>query len=132
MPKDWEGHESAGRRPKPHSLFGAAHRASLGSHWSDYLVHVYSFSKSYAIPGYRLGALVASPKLLEQALKISASLCLLRGAISTIRTGLTWPLLYSRHSNHLSSTRRSGSRRVGDPEHSKVARGHARRSERAA
>lgn len=75
LPYDWEGCDEAGRRARPHTLFGKAAGARIGAHWSEYLVHIYSFSKSYAIPGYRLGALVASPALLEQALKISKYLC---------------------------------------------------------
>lgn len=71
LPNNWEGCDQAGKRARPHTLFGKAAEGRIGAHWSDYLIHIYSFSKSYAIPGYRLGALVASPKLLEQALKIS-------------------------------------------------------------
>lgn len=33
--------------------------------WRSNVVHLFSFSKSYAIPGHRLGAVVASPKLLK-------------------------------------------------------------------
>ncbi|CEQ39352.1 SPOSA6832_00879, partial [Sporobolomyces salmonicolor] len=44
---------------RPHGLFAE-------TEWRSYLVHMFSFSKSYAIPGHRLGALVASPRFLAQ------------------------------------------------------------------
>ncbi|GAA5924066.1 uncharacterized protein JCM15063_005537 [Sporobolomyces koalae] len=39
---------------RPHDLF-------IDTPWRTYLVHLFSFSKSYAIPGHRLGAIVAAP-----------------------------------------------------------------------
>ncbi|GAA5932065.1 hypothetical protein JCM3775_004231 [Rhodotorula graminis] len=47
----------------PHDLFA-------DTEWREYLVHLFSFSKSYAIPGHRLGALVASPSFLAQVSKL--------------------------------------------------------------
>ncbi len=38
--------------------------------WDENLVHLYSFSKAYAIPGQRLGAMVAAPGFIAQAGKI--------------------------------------------------------------
>ncbi len=38
--------------------------------WSDTAVHLYSFSKAYALAGYRVGALVASRAFQHQATKI--------------------------------------------------------------
>ncbi|KAJ7059476.1 pyridoxal phosphate-dependent transferase [Mycena amicta] len=38
----------------PHSLFSS-------SDWRTHLIHLFSFSKSYAVPGHRLGLIVASP-----------------------------------------------------------------------
>lgn len=38
--------------------------------WQDNLVTLHSFSKDLAIPGYRVGAVVASPNLLYEAMKI--------------------------------------------------------------
>ncbi|KAJ7784952.1 pyridoxal phosphate-dependent transferase [Mycena maculata] len=40
----------------PHALF--AHSAPA---WRPYLIHLFSFSKSYAVPGHRLGLVVAAP-----------------------------------------------------------------------
>jgi aspartate/methionine/tyrosine aminotransferase len=48
----------AGDRGKPHDLFDEAD-------WDETLVSLFSFSKSYKIPGYRLGGIVASRTVLE-------------------------------------------------------------------
>ncbi|BGP37128.1 hypothetical protein JCM10450v2_001036 [Rhodotorula kratochvilovae] len=48
---------------RPHELFSQ-------TDWRTYLVHLFSFSKSYAIPGHRLGALAASPTFLAQVAKL--------------------------------------------------------------
>ena len=48
---------------RPHDLF-------VGDGWRDTVVHLYSFSKSYAVPGHRLGAVVADPALLGQIAKV--------------------------------------------------------------
>jgi len=42
--------------------------------WSDTLIQLYSFSKSFCIPGHRLGAITAGPKLVEQVAKIMDNL----------------------------------------------------------
>ena len=51
----------------PHNLFSATQTQILPPSWSwrSTFVHLFSFSKSYAIPGHRLGAVVASPELLK-------------------------------------------------------------------
>ena len=46
----------------PHDLF-------RDPDWSDTLIHLYSFSKSFSLPGYRVGALVADPKLVAEIAK---------------------------------------------------------------
>ncbi|GAA5828231.1 hypothetical protein JCM3770_005411 [Rhodotorula araucariae] len=48
---------------RPHELFAA-------TDWRTYLVHLFSFSKSYAIPGHRLGAVVGAPSFLAQVAKL--------------------------------------------------------------
>ena len=48
---------------RPHGLLA-------GSAWPDRLVQLYSFSKAFAIPGHRLGALAGPPALVLQALKV--------------------------------------------------------------
>lgn len=47
----------------PHDLY-----ARTG--WSDSTLSVYSFSKDFALPGFRVGAAVGNPVLLDEALKI--------------------------------------------------------------
>ncbi|MBM6594167.1 aminotransferase [Microvirga pudoricolor] len=48
---------------RPHGLFA-------NPTWRDTVVQLYSFSKSYAIPGHRMGAIAAGPSLIGQAAKI--------------------------------------------------------------
>ncbi len=47
----------------PHGLF-------RNKRWDETLIQLYSFSKAYAIPGYRLGSLIGSPAFLAEAEKI--------------------------------------------------------------
>ncbi len=47
----------------PHGLFGKPG-------WEDTLVQLYSFSKVYALTGYRVGAMIAGPHLVEEVAKI--------------------------------------------------------------
>ena len=47
----------------PHELFNQAH-------WQDTLIQLYSFSKIYALAGYRLGAMIAGAEILHEAAKI--------------------------------------------------------------
>jgi aspartate/methionine/tyrosine aminotransferase len=42
--------------------------------WRGRIVHLYSFSKAYAIPGHRLGAIVADPALLAETGKVLDSI----------------------------------------------------------
>lgn len=55
----------------PHNLFvpGSLQTSQdLPSDWTwrKHFIHLFSFSKSYCIPGHRLGAIVAPPEVLEQ------------------------------------------------------------------
>lgn len=55
----------------PHHLFSAdswQHSSILPSDWDwrNHFIHLFSFSKSYCIPGHRLGAIVAGQEVLEQ------------------------------------------------------------------
>ena len=52
---------------RPHDLIA-------GRDWQNVLVQLYSFSKSYCIPGHRIGAMVASPAVLGEVAKILDSL----------------------------------------------------------
>jgi len=61
----------------PHALFSR-------DDWHDTLVHVMSFGKSYALTGYRSGALVAAPELISQALKIQDTMTVCQPRISQL------------------------------------------------
>lgn len=53
-------------RPNPAPAHGLLQR----SDWNDTLIHLYSFSKVYALAGYRLGAMTAGPSILAEAAKV--------------------------------------------------------------
>ncbi len=48
---------------RPHGLFA-------DEDWRDTVIGLYSFSKSYAIPGHRIGAVTAAPALIAQMAKV--------------------------------------------------------------
>ncbi|THH27894.1 hypothetical protein EUX98_g6294 [Antrodiella citrinella] len=53
----------------PHRLFSTAREADgLSADWSwrSTIIHLFSFSKSYCIPGHRVGMICASPSLIPQ------------------------------------------------------------------
>jgi len=58
---------AAGVDQAPHALFSHAS-------WGDNVVGLYSFSKSFCIPGHRLGALTASPAVIAQVSKVMDNL----------------------------------------------------------
>lgn len=47
-----------------------AHRLFSQPDWSDTLIQLYSFSKVFCLPGYRVGSLIASATLVTEATKI--------------------------------------------------------------
>ena len=49
---------------------GRPHDVLASPHWRDTAIHLYSFSKSFAIPGHRLGALTAGGPVLQQIAKV--------------------------------------------------------------
>ena len=49
---------------------GPAHRLFQRPDWPEYFVSLHSFSKDFAMPGYRVGALVGSPLLLDEVIKL--------------------------------------------------------------
>jgi aspartate/methionine/tyrosine aminotransferase len=53
----------------PHNLFTPSEENSSFC-WRNTVIHLFSFSKSYCIPGHRLGAIVASPTLLVSLKKV--------------------------------------------------------------
>ena len=85
---------------RPHDLFGRAG-------WENTLISLYSFSKSFCIPGHRLGAITAGVDVVEQVAKIMDNLqiCPPRSAQAAVATAL--PLLADwREGNRLEIARR--------------------------
>src|SRR5690606_38131370 len=68
---------------QPHDLFSQAG-------WQDRLIGLYSFSKSFCIPGHRLGAITAGEKAVEQIAKIMDNLqiCAPRAAQAAVARAL--------------------------------------------
>ena len=68
---------------RPHGLF-------TRPGWRDALIQLYSFSKSYAIPGHRLGAIVASARLMGEIGKVldCSQICAPRAA----QAAVTWAI----------------------------------------
>jgi len=50
----------------PHRLFSPASSTNPGWEWRSNFIHLFSFSKSYCVPGHRLGAIIASPLFLDE------------------------------------------------------------------
>ena len=67
----------------PHGLFTEAD-------WEDRLICLYSFSKSFCIPGHRLGAITAGAKAVEQIAKImdNIQICAPRAAQAAVAQAL--------------------------------------------
>ena len=54
---------------RPHTLFSSPRTSpphASGWEWRANFIQLYSFSKSYCVPGHRLGAIIASPTFLAQ------------------------------------------------------------------
>ncbi len=66
---------------RPHEMFAA-------SGWQDSVIGLYSFSKAYAVPGWRLGAITAGERVIAQIGKVLGCV-----QISPVRAGqaaVTW------------------------------------------
>ncbi len=70
-----------------------AHSLFADPDWGDHVVSLHSFSKDFAIPGYRVGAIVGGERLLVEALKVLDCV-----AISAPRIGQEAALAGLRHS----------------------------------
>jgi aspartate/methionine/tyrosine aminotransferase len=74
----------------------APHRLFERSDWRDYVVSLHSFSKDFAIPGHRVGAIVGHPDLLREAAKLidCVTICAPRlgqeGAIAGLTRAREW------------------------------------------
>jgi aspartate/methionine/tyrosine aminotransferase len=67
-----------------------AHGLFTGGEWRETVIQLYSFSKSYAIPGHRTGAITADAKLIEQIAKILD--CIQICAPRTAQGALPWAI----------------------------------------
>ena len=67
-----------------------AHQAMVDDGWTDTVISLHSFSKDLAIPGYRVGAIVAGEAFLEQATKLldCVAICAPRISQEAAVTGL--------------------------------------------
>ncbi len=70
--------------------YGAPHGLLREAHWQDNLIQLYSFSKSFCIPGHRLGALTAGETVVEEIAKIMDNLqiCAPRAAQGAVARAL--------------------------------------------
>lgn len=71
---------------RPHDLF-------LRSGWGDGLISLYSFSKSFCVPGYRLGAVTASPAVVAEVAKIMDNLQICAPRVGQIAVAEALPRL---------------------------------------
>ncbi|WP_262028859.1 aminotransferase [Microvirga sp. Mcv34] len=67
-----------------------AHGLFSTEEWRDTVIQLYSFSKSYAIPGHRTGAITADARLVEQIAKILD--CIQICAPRTAQAALPWAI----------------------------------------
>jgi len=70
----------------PHDLFSQ-------NGWEDRLIGLYSFSKSFCIPGHRLGAITAGRKAVEQIAKIMDNLQICPPRAAQVAVAKALPLL---------------------------------------
>ncbi|CAN7728908.1 aminotransferase [Phyllobacterium sp. LjRoot231] len=70
--------------------FGSPHGLLAEEGWQDNLIQLYSFSKSFCIPGHRLGALTAGENVVEEIAKIMDNLqiCAPRAAQGAVARAL--------------------------------------------
>ncbi|MBZ9601443.1 aminotransferase [Phyllobacterium chamaecytisi] len=70
--------------------FGAPHGLLREEGWQENLIQLYSFSKSFCIPGHRLGALTAGENVVEEIAKIMDNLqiCAPRAAQGAVAQAL--------------------------------------------
>lgn len=68
----------------------APHRLFQDSAWPDYLVHLYSFSKAYAMPGLRVGAAIAGEPIVAAMQKAldSIAICASQPGQAAARFGI--------------------------------------------
>lgn len=93
--------------------YGRPHSLLSEPGWEDTLVLLYSFSKSFCIPGHRLGAITAGPKLIAEIAKVmdNMQICAPRSAQIAVASAL--PALADwRAGNRLEIARRADALRL--------------------
>ncbi len=93
--------------------YGRPHALLSEPGWEDTLVLLYSFSKSFCIPGHRLGAVTAGPKLIAELAKVmdNMQICAPRSAQIAVASAL--PVLADwRAGNRLEIARRAEALRL--------------------
>ncbi|WP_237153859.1 aminotransferase [Oryzibacter oryziterrae] len=86
---------------QPHGLF-------LAPGWGEGLISLYSFSKSFCVPGYRLGAVTASPRVVTEIAKIMDNLQICAPRVGQIAIAQALPTLGAwREANRAEITRRA-------------------------
>lgn len=73
--------------------FGAPHDLFGDSDWPDGLIQIYSFSKSFAIPGHRLAAITAGQAVVAQIIKIMDNLQICAPRAAQIALAKALPVL---------------------------------------
>jgi aspartate/methionine/tyrosine aminotransferase len=63
---------------------GPPHRLFQERDWAEHFIHIASFGKTYALTGFRAGALVGHPELIHQALKIQDSMAVCQPRITQL------------------------------------------------
>jgi aspartate/methionine/tyrosine aminotransferase len=58
--------------------------------WRDTFVHLYSFSKAFALTGYRVGAVAAAPRLVGEIEKLMDCLAICAPHVSQAAVDLPW------------------------------------------
>ncbi|MHB2170187.1 aminotransferase [Alsobacter sp. R-9] len=86
---------------RPHEVFADAT-------WRDHVIGLYSFSKSYCVPGHRLGAIMAGRPLLDEVGKVldTVQICPPRAAQAAVAWGIG-ALADWRDGNRVEITRRA-------------------------
>lgn len=93
--------------------YGRPHSLLSEPGWEETLVLLYSFSKSFCIPGHRLGAITAGPRLIAEIAKVmdNMQICAPRSAQIAVASAL--PVLADwRAGNRLEIARRADALRV--------------------
>jgi aspartate/methionine/tyrosine aminotransferase len=70
--------------------YGSPHTLFSDGEWSSHVLSLYSFSKSYCIPGHRVGAIIGGRAILDEIGKVidCVQICAPRAA----QTALTWAI----------------------------------------